>query len=161
MEEIEGEPNESLCNYMWALERAETHLGFTGNYDETSEIRPTSIGYEVALKLQKILKKLNATMDKHVTIANRVHILTVMREIIEATLEADHAVGKECRECSGEFDSTYLEAVRKLTPRQLKRLKELDNGKWSKEFQDLVTEADRQAVFPLLRRTLDHINAAV
>ncbi|KAI1129159.1 hypothetical protein F5Y10DRAFT_264472 [Nemania abortiva] len=158
---IDGEPIEQSCNFTWALDRAETHLGFTGNYDKTSEIRQTSIGYEVALRLQKMLKKLSAAIDKHRTLANRVHILTVMREIIAATLEADHTVGKECRECSREFDSTYLAAVRKLTPEQLRRLKALEDGKWVKEMQDLVTEANRQAMFPLLVRALDHIKSAI
>lgn len=158
---IDGEPNEMTCNYTYILDRAETHLGFTGQYDKTSEIRQTSIGYEVALKLQKMLKNLNATLDKHVTLANRVHVLTVMREIIAATLEADHTVGKECRECSREFDSTYLAAIRKLTPEQLKRLKSLEDGKWLEEMRELVTEANRQAMFPLLERALAHLNSAV
>ncbi|KAI0474513.1 hypothetical protein F4859DRAFT_483460 [Xylaria cf. heliscus] len=157
---IDGEPNELSCNYTWTLDRAETHLGFTGQYDKTSEIRQTSIGYDVALKLQKMLKKLSATFDKHVTLANRVHILTVMREIIAATLEADHTVGKECRECSREFDSTYLGALRKLTPEQLRRLKSLEEGKWLEELRDLVAEAKRQNMFPLLERALDYLNSA-
>ncbi|KAI3326239.1 hypothetical protein HD806DRAFT_520879 [Xylariaceae sp. AK1471] len=159
IEVINGEPKEQSCNFTWALDRAETHLGFTGNYDKMSEVRQLSTGYEVALKVQKLLKKLNIALDKHVTFANRVHILTVMREIIAATLEANHTVGKECRECSREFDSTYLAAVRKLTPQQLLRLKALESGKWLQEMQDLVDEADKQAMFPLLRRALDHLNA--
>ncbi|KAJ8119953.1 hypothetical protein O1611_g10494 [Lasiodiplodia mahajangana] len=108
-----------------------------------------------------MLKKLGAAIDKYVTLANRVHILTVMREIIAATLEAGQTVGKECRECSREFDSTYLTAVRKLTPEQLRRLKILEDGKWVEEMQGLVNEANKQAMFPLLVRALDHINSAV
>ncbi|KAI0440677.1 hypothetical protein F4803DRAFT_462760 [Xylaria telfairii] len=161
IEPIDGEPNELPCNYTYILDRAETHLGFTGMYDKTSDIRQTSIGYEVALKLQKMLKKFNTLMDKHVTLANRVHVLTVMREIIAATLEAERTVGKECRECSREFDSTYLAAIRKLTPEQLRRLKSLEDGKWLEEMQELVTEAKRQSMFPLLERALAHLNSAI
>ncbi|KAI3342229.1 hypothetical protein F4824DRAFT_194681 [Ustulina deusta] len=157
---IDGEPKEMPCNFTWAIDRAETHLGFTGKYEKESEIRQTSIGYEIAIKLQKLLKKLCATLDKHVTIANRVHILTVMREILAATLEADHTVGKECRECSREYDGIYVDAVRKLTPEQLKRLKALEGGKWLEELQDLITEANRQAMFPLLKQAFNHINSA-
>lgn len=113
------------------------------------------------MRLQRMLKKLNETMDKHLTFPNRVHILTVMREIMAATLEADHTAGKECRECAREYDSNYLSAVRKLTPQQLTRLKSLEGGKWLQELQDLVTEANRQAMFPLLVRALDHIKSAV
>ncbi|KAI1156452.1 hypothetical protein F4825DRAFT_296352 [Nemania diffusa] len=161
IEPVDGEPKEQACNFTWALDRAETHLGFTGNYDNTSETRQISLGYEIALRLQKLLKKLDAAVDKHLTLANRVHILTVMREIIAATLEAGQTVGKECRECSREFDSTFLAAVCKLTPIQLKRLKVLEDGKWLEEMQSLVTEANRQAMFPLLVRAFDHINSAV
>ncbi|GAP84646.2 hypothetical protein SAMD00023353_1101830 [Rosellinia necatrix] len=161
IEPIDGEPQESSCDYTWALDRAETHLGFTGNYDKASEIRQTSIGYEVALTLQKMLRKLNVALDKHVTLANRVHILTVMREIIAATLEADHAIGMECRQSCREFDSTYLAAVHKLTPEQLKRLRTLEGGKWREEMQIFVAEANRLAIFPLLTQALDHINSAV
>jgi hypothetical protein len=125
-----------------------------------SEVRQLSTGYEVALKVQKLLKNLNTTLDNHVTFANRVHILTVMREIVAATLEAETTIGKECRECSQEYDSAYLAAVRKLTPQQLQRLKALEGGKWLQEMQDLVDEADKQAMFPLLRGALDHLSAA-
>lgn len=158
---LEGEPKENPCNFTWCLDRAETHLGFTGKLDDVSEIRQLSVGYEIALKLQSTLKKLNAMMDKHVTLPNRVHILTVMREIMAATLEADHTAGKECRECAREFDSNYLSAVRKLTPQQLTRLKTIEGGKWLQELQDLVTEANRQAMFPLLAQALEHVKSAV
>ncbi|KAI0201943.1 hypothetical protein F4808DRAFT_89317 [Astrocystis sublimbata] len=158
---IHGEPKERACNYTWTLDRAEVHLGFTGQYDGMTEQRQLSIGFEVALKLQKYLKRLNAALDNNVTVANRVHILTVMREILAATLEADNTLGKECRECSREYDSTYLAAVRKLTPEQLSRLKSLEHGKWLEEFQDLITVATRQNMFPLLKKAFDHINSAV
>ncbi|KAI1355159.1 hypothetical protein F5Y01DRAFT_198788 [Xylaria sp. FL0043] len=160
IEPIEGEPKEKPCNYTWALDRAEIHLGFTGKYKTESEVRKTSIGYDIALILQKLLKKVCATLDRHVTLANRVHILTVMREILMATLEAEGTVGKECRECSREFDSTYLAAVHKFTPAQLRRLKDLEDGKWLEEMQDLINEANRQKMFPLLRRAFDYINSA-
>lgn len=40
------------------------------------------------------------------TLANRVHIVTCVREILAATLEAPGAIGKERRDYSREFDST-------------------------------------------------------
>lgn len=157
---IDGEPKELPCNYTWALDRAETHLGFTENDDKMSDVRQVSTGYDVARKLQKSLEKLNASLDKHVTFANRVHILTVMREIIAATLEADSTVGKECRECSRYYDSTYLAAVRKLTPQQRQKLKDLEDGKWLEELEVLVGEAKKKDMFPELRQALDLIRAA-
>ncbi|CAJ2502793.1 Uu.00g101870.m01.CDS01 [Anthostomella pinea] len=149
-----SEPKEQSCNFTWVLDRAETHLGWTGNWDKCSQIRQVSIGYDIALKLQKLFKKLNAAMDKYLTFVNRVHILTVMREMIMATLETEGTVGKECRECAREFDTNFVAAVRKLTTNQLKRLKVLEGGKWVQELQDLLDEAERQNLFAHLKQAL-------
>ncbi|KAI0009900.1 hypothetical protein F4779DRAFT_341240 [Xylariaceae sp. FL0662B] len=150
--EHSDEPKEQSCNFTWVLDRAETHLGWTGNYDKFSEIRQISTGYNVAFKLQKLLKKMDAMVEKYVTFPNRVHILTVMREVMMATLETDSVVGRECRECSREYDSTFLASVQRLTPTQKQKLKVLEGGRWMEEFKALIDEANRQAMFPLLER---------
>ncbi|KAI1484898.1 hypothetical protein F5X96DRAFT_662398 [Biscogniauxia mediterranea] len=153
------EPQEPPCNFTWVVDRAEVQLGWTGNWDKMSEIRQTSIGYTVAFKLQKLEKKMNAMMDKFVTFPNRVHILTVMREIMAATLETDSRVGEECRECAREYDDNFVEAVRKLTLEQRRRLRTLEGGKWMQELRELIDEAKRQSLFRRLEQAFTCINS--
>ncbi|KAI1502834.1 hypothetical protein F5X99DRAFT_377692, partial [Biscogniauxia marginata] len=149
-----AEPSEQPCNFTWVVNRVEVHLGWTGNWDKMSETRQTNIGYTVAFKLQKLQRKMNAMMDKYLSFPNRVHILTVMRELMAATLETDSRVGRECRECAREYDDNFVEAVRKLTPAQRRRLKVLEGGKWVQELQELVDEAKRQSLFRRLEQAL-------
>ncbi|KAI0472574.1 hypothetical protein GGR56DRAFT_651004 [Xylariaceae sp. FL0804] len=148
------EPREMACNFTWVVDRAETSLGWTGRWDTTSQIRQVTMGYEVALKLGKLLKKMNGMMDKYVTFANRVHILCVMKEIMMVVLETDSTVGKECRECAREYDVNFVQAVKKLSPKQRNKLKELEGGTWLQELNDLIDEADRQNMFSYLKHAL-------
>lgn len=150
---------EQSCNFTWVVDRAETHLGWTGNWDKESEIRQDTIGQSIAFKLQKLLKRMCAMIDKYVTFPNRVHILTVMREVIMATLETDSRVGRRCRENAQEYDSAFVEAVAKLTPVQKQKLQALEGGKWMEELDGLINEAKRQSLFPRLEEAPGVINS--
>ncbi|KAI1211760.1 uncharacterized protein F4807DRAFT_418933 [Annulohypoxylon truncatum] len=141
---------EQSCNFTWVVDRAETQLGWTGQYEKESEIRQDTIGQSTAIKLQKHLKRMNAMIDKNVTFRNRAHILTVMREVIMATLDTDSRVGIACRQNAKEYDDTFVEAVGKLSPKHKQGLKSLEGGKWMEEMQMLVEEANRQSMFPRL-----------
>ncbi|RYP48211.1 hypothetical protein DL768_005871 [Monosporascus sp. mg162] len=148
------EPKEPSCNYTWVVDRAETHLGWTGNWDKYSEIRQHTIGVSVAGKLQKLMQLMEKHMDKHKTFANRVHILCVMREVLMATLDTDSIVGSEARRNAQGYDDAYVAAAEKLTPPQRRRLKALGGGKVIREFQELVDEAKHQNMFPRLGEAL-------
>ncbi|KAH9900095.1 hypothetical protein F4778DRAFT_740035 [Xylariomycetidae sp. FL2044] len=150
-----SEPKENPCNFTWVVDRTETHLGWTGNWDKCSAQRQLSIGYDVALKLQKLLKKLSVNMDKYFTFINRVHILTVMREVMIACLDTDTRVGKEVKECARLYDDMFVEAVGKLTDNQKRRLKKLEGGKWLEESKKTVEEAKRQD--NVFRRLEEHV----
>ncbi|KAI2473227.1 hypothetical protein F4781DRAFT_380982 [Annulohypoxylon bovei var. microspora] len=143
-------PKEQSCNFTWVVDRAETQLGWTGNFEKESEIRQDTIGQSTAFKLQKLLKRMNAMIDKHITFRNRTHILTVMREVIMATLDTDSRVGSACRKNAKEYDDTFVDAVGKLTPEHKQRLKSLEDGKWMEEMQMLIEEANRKSMFPRL-----------
>ncbi|RYP78371.1 hypothetical protein DL771_000556 [Monosporascus sp. 5C6A] len=148
------EPKEPSCNYTWVVDRAETHLGWTGNWDKYSEIRQHTIGVSVAGKLQKLMQLMEKHMDKYKTFVNRVHILCVMREVLMATLDTDSIVGSEVRRNAQGYDDAYVAAAAKLTPPQRRRLKALEAGKVIREFQDLVDEAKHQNMFPRLEEAL-------
>ncbi|RYO74478.1 hypothetical protein DL764_010822 [Monosporascus ibericus] len=148
------EPKEPACNYTWVVDRAETHLGWTGNWNKYSEIRQHTIGVSVAGKLQKLMQLMEKHMDKHKTFVNRVHILCVMREVLMATLETDSIVGSEARRNAQGYDDAYVTAAEKLTPPQRRRLKALEGGKVIREFQELVDEAKHQNMFPRLEEAL-------
>ncbi|RYP91070.1 hypothetical protein DL770_002815 [Monosporascus sp. CRB-9-2] len=148
------EPKEPACNYTWVVDRAETHLGWTGNWDKYSEIRQHTIGVSVAGKLQKLMQLMEKHMDKHKTFANRVHILCVMREVLMATLDTDSIVGSEARRNAQGYDDAYVAAAEKLTPPQRRRLRALECGKVIREFQELVDEAKHQNMFPRLEEAL-------
>ncbi|KAL7622949.1 hypothetical protein AAE478_006628 [Parahypoxylon ruwenzoriense] len=158
LEDQYPEPKEQPCNFTWVVDRAETHLGWTGNWDKLSEMRQDGIGQTIAFKLQKLLKKMNAMVSRNVTFANRVHILTVMREVIMATLETDSRVGRACREHALEYDSLFIGAVEKLEPIQKQRLKVLEDGKWMEELGVLIDEAKRQSLFSRLEEAVALIN---
>ncbi|KAI1454493.1 hypothetical protein F4805DRAFT_439332 [Annulohypoxylon moriforme] len=141
---------EPSCNFTWVVDRAETQLGWTGEYKKESEIRQDTIGQSTAFKLQRLLKKMNAMIDKYVTFHDRVHILTVMREVIMATLDTDSRVGSACRKNAKEYDDTFVEAMGKLSTEHKQGLKTLEGGKWMEELKMLVEEANRQSLFPRL-----------
>ncbi|KAI1344933.1 hypothetical protein F5Y15DRAFT_12176 [Xylariaceae sp. FL0016] len=153
------ECEETAQNFTWVIDRAETHLGWTGQHDKLSEIQKTSMGHNAAIKIQRLLKKMNSHMDKWMTFANRLHILCVMKEVIMCTLETGGIIGKECKECAREYDINFVEAVRKLTSPQVAKIRALENGKWIQELQDLVTEADGQELFPWLKQALIHLDS--
>ncbi|RYP36652.1 hypothetical protein DL766_001892 [Monosporascus sp. MC13-8B] len=148
------EPREPSCNYTWVVDRAETHLGWTGNWDKYSEIRQHTVGVSVAGKLQKLIQLMEKHMDKHKTFVNRVHILCVMREILMATLDTDSIVGTEVRRNAQGYDDAYVAAAGKLTQPQRRRLKALEGGKVIQEFKELVDEAKHQNMFPRLEEAL-------
>ncbi|RYP30641.1 hypothetical protein DL767_006141 [Monosporascus sp. MG133] len=154
------EPKEPACNYTWVVDRAETHLGWTGNWDKYSEIRQHTIGVSVAGKLQKLMQLMEKHMDKHKTFVNRVHILCVMREVLMATLDTDSIVGSEARRNAQGYDDAYVAAAEKLTAPQRRRLKALEGGKVIREFQELVDEAKHQDMFPRLEEALAIFNSS-
>ncbi|KAI1107087.1 hypothetical protein F4804DRAFT_298500 [Jackrogersella minutella] len=160
--ELEDQPSgnkEQSCNFTWVVDRAETQLGWTGNWDKESDIRQDTIGQSTAFKLQKLLKRMGAMFDRYLDFSNRVHILTVMREVIIATLDTDSRVGRRCRENAKEYDDTFVEAVSKLIPAHKKDLKALEGGKWMEEMKLLIKEADRQSLFPRLVEVLALLEA--
>ncbi|KAI0024202.1 hypothetical protein F4780DRAFT_651190 [Xylariomycetidae sp. FL0641] len=149
-----SEPKEQGCDYNWVLERAAWHLGWTGSFDSLPDVQQANVGYSAAFKLLNLLQKTHDLMDKHVTFADRVHILTIMRDVMAATLETNSRVGASCREHAHSYDDNFVGAVNKLTESQKKRLKVLADGKWLHELQGLVEAAERQNMFPRLSEAL-------
>ncbi|KAK9417917.1 hypothetical protein SUNI508_08565 [Seiridium unicorne] len=163
---VEGEeddephaPNEKPVNFTSMLNSAEAELGWTGKYEKLSEIRQESSGWQAAQKIGKILDKMSQKATLHLKFANRVHILTVIREIIMSVLETQGTrVATEVRNMSGNYDVPLLASVKKLTDGQRRRLGKLENGKWMQEFLETVELANKQDMFPRVKEAYDLIN---
>ncbi|KAM0809138.1 hypothetical protein AB5N19_09481 [Seiridium cardinale] len=152
-------PNEKPVNFTSMLNSAEAELGWTGKYDKLSEIRQESSGWQAAQKIGKILDKMSQKATLHLKFANRVHILTVIREILMSVLETQGTrVATEVRNMSGNYDVPLLASVKKLTDGQRRRLRKLENGKWMQEFLETVELANRQDMFPRVQEAYDFIN---
>ena len=149
------EPKEQSCNYTWVVDRTETLLGWTGNWDRHSKVRQRTIGKQSANKILKLLQMMTRYMEKHKSFANRVHCLCVMREVLMATLETDSIVGETARANSQGFDDAYVLGVEQLTDAHRRKLCKLEDGKVIQELRDLVTEAKHQFLFPRLEHVLE------
>ncbi|KAI0147010.1 hypothetical protein GGR57DRAFT_478310 [Xylariaceae sp. FL1272] len=173
------ESREGPCDFTWVLDQAQHYLGWKEELDGPSGSSRASLGTTAAIEIQKLLKEMNAQMDKHENFANRVHILSVMREVIFTAVAADTPLGRECRAVSQTYDLSTLDhspdynmlgrpqaydvcfllAARKLTSEQRKKLQVLEGGKWMNELQQLVMQATQKDCYPLLEQTLVWIDA--
>ncbi|KAK8139556.1 hypothetical protein PG984_000679 [Apiospora sp. TS-2023a] len=138
-------------NFTWLLDQVEIELGWTGKYDKPNkytEARLRSLAVLAASQVERILKKLGGKIAKHTSFPNRVHILTVMREIVQAVMQTpttSHA-GDEAQKCLARYQSQFLAAVNTLTPGQRDRLKIFEGGKWMRELQETVSLAEEMGV---------------
>ena len=57
------EPREQSCNYTWVVDKAETLLGWTGNWDSFSKPRKRFVGQQSADKLLKLLQMVAARFE--------------------------------------------------------------------------------------------------
>ncbi|KAK7969404.1 hypothetical protein PG996_002157 [Apiospora saccharicola] len=138
-------------NFTWLLDQVEVELGWTGKYDKPNkytETRLRSMAVLAASQVERILKKLGGKMTKHTSLPNRVHILTVMREIVQAVMQTpttSHA-GDEAQKCLARYQSQFLAAVNTLTAGQRDMIKIIEGGKWMRELQDTVSLAEGMGV---------------
>ncbi|KAI2465044.1 hypothetical protein F4781DRAFT_410997 [Annulohypoxylon bovei var. microspora] len=151
----EPEPREKPVNFSKFLDAAEKDLGWHGKYDNMSDQREQTAGMKVAIKLEQVLEKLRGFMDKHQSLDNRVHILTIMREIMMAVLQTEGSrVGSEVRNCAFQYDDNLLWAAEKLTAAQRRKLKTLDGGAWVRDLKLLAEEAKSYCIFERLPQVL-------
>ncbi|KAK7923010.1 hypothetical protein PG985_007081 [Apiospora marii] len=137
-------------NFTCMLDQVEAELGWTGKYDKPNytETRLRSLAVLAASQIERILKKLDGKMAKHASFANRVHILTVMREIVRAVIQTStrSRVGDEAQRRLAHYQAQFLAAVDKLTGGQRNRLKIFEGGLWMREMQDTVDLAEGMGV---------------
>jgi hypothetical protein len=152
-------PKEKPVNFTWILENAEAELGWTGKYDKLSETRQESSGWQAAERIGKLLDRMGKKAAVHLKFPNRVHILTVIREILMCVLDTHGTrVATEVRKMAGNYDAPFLSAVKKLTDGQRRRLKRLEKGKWMQEFLETVELANKQDMFPRVHEAYDMVN---
>lgn len=150
-EDEDPEYVEQIGNFSWVVNEAQTYLGWTGKWDKEPATRQDILGKSAATKLQKLLKMMNAMADIYVTFRNRIHILSVMRQVILVTLDTDSRIGDKCREMALEYDSLFVEAVGKLTASQKRKIKVLRGGRWMIGLLGLIDYANKLSIFPRLR----------
>lgn len=151
-------PREMPQDFTWILNQAEAELGWTGKYDGLSEIRQESSGWQAAERIGKLLDKMGRKAAVLVKFPNRVHILTIVREILMSVLETQGTrVTAEVRKLAGNYDAPFLSSVARLTDGQRRRLKKLEDGKWMEELLETVELANRQDMFPRIQQAYDMI----
>lgn len=108
-DEDEPEPKEKPADYRKLLERVEKDLGWYGKYDKYSDAREMTAGMNVSIKIEQLLGKLRGFMDKHQSFGNRVHVLTIMREMLMAVLQTQGSrVGSEVRKGAYRYDDNMI-----------------------------------------------------
>lgn len=158
-DEEEPEPKEKAADYSKLLQKVEKDLGWYGKYDKYSDAREQTAGMNVASQIETTLEKLRGHMDKHRSFGNRVHILTIMREMLMAVLQTEGSrVGSEVRNSAYQYDDNLIWAVEKLTMAQRRKLKTLDGGAWVREMQKLIDEAKSYCIFERLPTVLSLID---
>ncbi|KAI1373974.1 hypothetical protein F4677DRAFT_427811, partial [Hypoxylon crocopeplum] len=155
----EPEPKEKPANYSKLLERTEKDLGWYGKYDNMSDQREQTMGIDVSIKIEGFLSKLRESMDKHKSFGNRVHVLTVMREILMAVCQTQGSrVGSEVRKSAYEYDDNMVLAIEKLTPGQRRKLWALDDGAWARKMQEFIDESEGYCFLDRLPEVLQLLN---
>lgn len=130
------EPKEKLVDYSSLLAKTQHDLDWYGKYDALSDARQHTLGADIAIRITNTLKKLYEYLQKPKgcqSFANKIHVLTVMREIISAVVNTNGRIGSECRKYGFEYDDHFLWAVQTFSAGQLARLRELDGGAWVTE----------------------------
>ncbi|KAK8042199.1 hypothetical protein PG993_006722 [Apiospora rasikravindrae] len=147
-------------DFTWMVDQAEAELGWTGKYDNDPPTRRRSRAVLAASQIDRILKKLDGKMVRHTSFPNRVHILTVMREIIQAVLETPTTsdAGDEAQTYLAHYEAQFLAAVDKMTPGQRNRLKILEGGQWMRELLDTTRLAEGLGVSGDLEQAIIRID---
>ncbi|KAI1342900.1 hypothetical protein F5Y15DRAFT_371328 [Xylariaceae sp. FL0016] len=144
------EPEEPAADYMQMLKLIERDLGLHGEYDKYDRECQLSLGMPVAVKIEVKLNKLQQRIDQHRSFQNRVHILSVMQEIVMAVLMArDSCVASEVRKTASRYDDIFVMAFEKLTMSQRRQLRDVDDGAWIQGFHCFLEEAKG---YPFLRK---------
>ncbi|KAI1098729.1 hypothetical protein F4804DRAFT_323893 [Jackrogersella minutella] len=155
VDDDEPEPREKLVDYSKLIATTEKDLGWYGKYDKMSDQREQTAGINVSIKIEGLLRKLCGFMDKHQSFNNRVHVLTVMREIIMAVLQTQGSrVGSEVRKSAYQYDDNMVWAMEKLTPGQRRKLKNHNGGAWVRDLRQLIDEANQYCFLERLPETL-------
>ena len=153
-----AEPKEKPADFSKLLGVVENDLGLRGTHADNSDRRQAALGLEASFKIKKMLERLCGFMDVNLSFPSRLHILTVMRDILMAVLRAkDSRIGRDVQNRISGTDINFLRAVEKLTDHQKRELKAHDNKKWIDSMQELVRLANEEAVFPQLQNALTTI----
>ncbi|KAK8089922.1 hypothetical protein PG997_004883 [Apiospora hydei] len=151
-------------DFTWMVDQAEAELGRTGKYDHDTPTRRRSRAVLAASQIGRLLKNLDGKMGRHTSFRNRVHILTVMREIIQAVLETptrrttSSDAGDEAQTYLAHYQALFLAAVDKMTPSQRDRLKILEGGLWMRELLDTARLAEWMGVSEDLEQAIIRID---
>ncbi|ROV92587.1 hypothetical protein VMCG_08924 [Cytospora schulzeri] len=153
----EVEPKEKAVDYGGLLAKVEHDLDWYGKWDALSDVRMRTLGADIAIRIEKTLKRLLGYLEKPKgcrSFGNRVHVLTVMSAIIDAVVSTNGRIGCECRKWGFEYDDVFLWAVEKLSEGQRRRLRVLDRGEWVASLVDTIEAARSYCVFDKLKDAL-------
>ncbi|KAK8011567.1 hypothetical protein PG990_010532 [Apiospora arundinis] len=152
------EPREKRACYGQFVEEIANDLDWHAKYDYGTDGKEEK-GKEALIISRHVanrMKKLARAMDEHRSYDNRLHVLTMMRDILFCCLKkaAGSWVGFEVRNLSCCYDSDFVAAVWLMTPGQRRKVRVQGGGAWNERFLVVMREARRHWVYPQLYQAL-------
>ncbi|KAK7958576.1 hypothetical protein PG988_013424 [Apiospora saccharicola] len=139
---IAPEPREKQAKYDKLLKQAERDLGWYGKYDRCSEWKEEELAVAACDYIGVRLGNLAKAMGQHRSYANRLHVLTVMREILMSCLKTSGCeVGSQVRNFGMDYDGSFVSAVQAMTPGQRRKVRAEGGGAWVDRFCVVTREA--------------------
>ncbi|KAK7997530.1 hypothetical protein PG989_005570 [Apiospora arundinis] len=152
------EPHEKRACYGQFVEEIANDLDWHAKYESGTDGKDED-GKDaliVSLHVANRMKKLARAMDEHRSYDNRLHVLTVMRDILFCCLKKATGswVGFEVRNSSCCYDSDFVAAVWLMTPGQRRKVRVQGGGAWIERLLVVMREARRHSVYPQLYQAL-------
>ncbi|KAK8060061.1 hypothetical protein PG996_009991 [Apiospora saccharicola] len=135
-------PREKQAKYDKLLKQTDRDLGWYGKYDRCSEWKEEELAVAACDHIGVRLGNLAKAMGQHRSYANRLHVLTVMREILMSCLKTSGCeVGSQVRNFGMDYDGSFVSAVQAMTPGQRRKVRAEGGGAWVDRFCVVTREA--------------------
>ncbi|KAK7981424.1 hypothetical protein PG988_003662 [Apiospora saccharicola] len=117
------EPREKPVNYDKLLETTKRDLGWYGKYERCTERGEKGLAMSACHSIGMRLGRLENAMKRHQSYANRLHVLTVMRDMLHACYATRASRVGTYVHHGFYFDVHFAEAVQAMTPAQRRRVR--------------------------------------
>ncbi|KAK8127277.1 hypothetical protein PG984_008385 [Apiospora sp. TS-2023a] len=154
IEDEPPEPREKPVNYDKLLETTKRDLGWYGKYERCTERGEKGLAVSACHSIGQRLGRLENAMKRHQSYANRLHVLTVMRDMLHSCYATRASRVGTYVHHGFYFDVHFAEAVQAMTPGQRRKVRKEEGGKWLKSFLHVVHQASFYDGLPQLHQAL-------